>query len=227
MNQLFLALAAFVALHSVPALPPVRAGAVALLGRKTYLGLYSLVSILVLGWVFHATLNAPYVELWEPSGRHALAAIVLAPIGLFLVLAGLLAPNPASITLRQGTRPGAIVAITRHPVLWGFLFWAGGHLIANGDLRSFILFGGLALFSATGFPMLDKRARRQLGSDWQTIENRTSLIPFLAIASGRSRLEIDAPLAIALALTAAVTAWLLLGGHAVLFGADPLLSLAI
>lgn len=227
MNQLFLALAAFVALHSVPALPPVRAGAVALLGRKTYLGLYSLVSILVLGWVFHAALNAPYIELWEPSARNALAAIVLAPIGLFLVLAGLLAPNPVSITLRQGNRPGAIVAITRHPVLWGFLLWASGHLIANGDLRSLILFGGLALFSATGFPMLDKRARRRLGSDWQAIENRTSVIPFLAIASGRSRPEIDAPLAIALALTASVTAWLLLGGHAALFGADPLLSLTI
>jgi uncharacterized membrane protein len=222
LSQLFLALIAFILLHSVPALPPVRNGAIAIFGRKTYLLIYSVVSTLLLVWVFHAALNTPYVELWGPSGSHATATLVLAPIGIFLVLAGLFTPNPASITFRHGDRPGALVAVTRHPVLWGFLFWSGGHVIANGDLRSLILFGGLGLFSAAGFLMLDRRAKRRLGQGWSTFCADHPLLPLATFATGRKRIKVDAPMALAFALTAAMTLWLLLGGHALLFGADPL-----
>lgn len=223
MSQLYLSLIAFVLLHSVPALPAIRNGAIAILGRKTYLLIYSIVSTLLLVWVFHAALNTPYVELWEPSGGHATVTLVLAPLGIFLVLAGLFTPNPASITLRHGDQPGAIVALTRHPVLWGFLFWSGGHLIANGDLRSLILFGGLGLFSAAGFLMLDRRARRRLGMGWSAFCTDHPLLPLAKLLTGRNRMRVDTPMALAFALTATMTLWLLLGGHAFLFGADPLI----
>ncbi|MEE2860161.1 MAG: NnrU family protein [Pseudomonadota bacterium] len=32
---------------------------------------------------------------------------------------------------------------TRHPMLWGFSLWAVAHLLVNGDVPSFVLFGGL------------------------------------------------------------------------------------
>jgi uncharacterized membrane protein len=68
--------------------------------------------------------------------------LVLTTIGLCFLLAGLLSPNPASITPRQSElAPGAITTVTRHPVLWGFALWAGSHLVPNGDLRSRLLFG--------------------------------------------------------------------------------------
>lgn len=35
----------------------------------------------------------------------------------------------------------------RHPMLTGVLIWAGGHLIANGDNKSLILFGGLGIWA--------------------------------------------------------------------------------
>ncbi len=205
MSQLYLALIAFILLHSVPALPPVRNGAIAIFGRKTYLLIYSVVSTLLLVWVFHAALNTPYVELWEPSGSHAMVTLVLAPIGF-----------------RHSDRPGAIVAVTRHPVLLGFLFWSGGHVIANGDLRSLILFGGLGLFSAAGFLMLDRRAKRRLGQGWSKFCADHPLLPLATFATGRKRMKVDAPMALAFALTAALTLGLLLGGHVLLFGADPL-----
>lgn len=223
MSQLYLSLIAFLLLHSVPALPPVRAGIIAAIGRKTYMVLYSAVSTLLLAWVFHAALNTPYVELWEPTGSHAMVTLVLAPLGMFLVLAGLLSPNPASVTLRHAGQPGAIAVITRHPVLWGFLLWSGGHLIANGDLRSLILFGGLGLFSAAGFLMLDKRARRRMGDCWPIFRDSHPLLPLAVIATRKNHLTIDAPMALAFVLTAALTLWLLFGGHALLFGADPLI----
>ena len=35
----------------------------------------------------------------------------------------------------------------RHPMLTGVLVWAAGHLLANGDNRSLVLFGGLGLWA--------------------------------------------------------------------------------
>lgn len=227
MSQLYLALLAFVLLHSVPALPPIRSGVIAILGRKTYILIHSIVSTALLVWVFHAALNTPYVELWEPSGSHAMVTLVLAPLGIFLVLAGLFTPNPASITFRCGDQPGAIVSVTRHPVLWGFFFWSGGHLIANGDLRSLILFGGLGLFSTVGFLMLGRRAKRRLGLGWSAFCADHPLLALPKLASGTNRTRVDAPIVFAFALTAAMTLWLLLGGHAFLFGVDPLIMATI
>ena len=35
----------------------------------------------------------------------------------------------------------------RHPQLTGFAIWAGGHLLVNGDVPSFVLFGGLLVWA--------------------------------------------------------------------------------
>jgi uncharacterized membrane protein len=57
MLQFLLALVVFLLLHSIPAMPAIRAWLIDRLGRAAYFSLYSLVSILVLGWVFYAALN--------------------------------------------------------------------------------------------------------------------------------------------------------------------------
>ncbi|ASY60783.1 NnrU family protein [Sinorhizobium sp. CCBAU 05631] len=223
MAEFLLALLAFLVLHSIPAIPAVRERLISLLGRAAYFSLYSLVSILVLGWVFYAALNADYIPLWEPAAWQAWVTLLAAPVGVFLVLAGLFSVNPLSVSIRQGQRPGAIVSVTRHPVLWGFAMWALGHLVANGDLRSLILFGGFALFALGAIPMMEMRARRRLGDQWQRQSAKTSILPFAALFTGRTPLSGDTPIAIAVVATAALTLWLLAGGHAALFFADPLL----
>jgi uncharacterized membrane protein len=221
--ELLAALALFVALHSIPAVPSVRGKLVAAMGRPAYFGVYSLVSLAALGWVFHAALMVDYIPLWDTAPWQAHVTFLAAPLGVFFVLAGLCSVNPLSISVRQGEKAGAIVTITRHPVLWGFLFWSAGHLVPNGDLRSLILFGGFALFSLGGIPMIEKRARKRLGSGWGEATARTSSIPFAAVLSGKVRPAVDAPLLVAAALTGLITWWLLAGGHAALFGADPML----
>jgi uncharacterized membrane protein len=223
-SEVLLAFAFFLALHSIPALPAVRANLVGLVGHRAYISLYSIASVIALAWLFHAALQLDYVEIWAPAPWQAWVTLVLAPIGIFLVLAGLFSANPFSISFRK-TRDNAdaIVGVTRHPVLWGFLFWSLAHLAPNGDLRALILFGGLALFSALGFLMLERRARKRWGGRWEVLSSRSSVLPFAAILGGRAPLRLDAPIAAAVLLTVLITAWLLLGGHAVLFGADPLL----
>ncbi len=223
MIQFIAALALFLALHSVPAIPGIRQRLIAKLGRRPYLALYSLASLVCLFWVFHAAFGLDYVELWPPAAWQGWVTLIAAPIALFLLTAGLISPNPVSITFRKGeARPGAIVAITRHPVLWGFILWAGSHVLANGDLRSLMLFGILGLFGALGIFTTERRSRRRLGDDWQEFAATTSIVPFVAIISGRARLQIDIPMLIGFLTAALITAWLLWGGHAVLFGVDPL-----
>ncbi|MCF3641728.1 NnrU family protein [Rhizobium sp. TRM95111] len=225
MTGLATALLVFIALHSVPALPDVRARTVAMLGRRAYLSLYSLLSVLALVWIFHEAVNADHVELWAPGQWHAHVTFVMVPTGVFLVIAGLFSTNPLSITLRHSGPPGAITHVTRHPVLVGFLLWATGHVFAKGDVRSLLLFGGLGLFSLAGIFVLDRRVRKQLGTEWNTLAAATSVIPFAAVLSARSKLTVDQALLFGLLASTAVTVWLLAGEHRHLFSADPLLRL--
>ena len=224
MTELILAFALFLALHSIPARPAVRGKLISLLGHKAYIALYSAASLAVLAWLFHAALNADYIELWAPAPWQAWITHVFAPIGIFLVLAGLFSPNPYSITFRRaGETEGAIVVVTRHPVLWGFLLWSLSHLAPNGDLRSQLLFGGFAVFTMGGFVMLERSARKRMGTGWARRSQRTSVIPFAAVLSGDVQLRWDFSMTAALLACVATVAWLLTGGHVQLFAADPLL----
>lgn len=227
MTQFLAAMGLFLALHSVPAIPAIRQTLVARLGRGLYLALYSLASLASLTWVFYAALALDHVELWPAAAWRAWIALILSPVALFLLVAGLISPNPGSITFRRGeTQPGAIVAITRHPVLWGFILWSGSHVLANGDLRSLMLFGVLGLFAVMGIVMTERRSQRRLGPAWSEIVAATSVLPFAAVASGRARLRLDTPTLVALLAAIVTTTWLLWGAHAALFGADPLVLAA-
>lgn len=223
MITFILAFAVFLALHSIPAIPGIRQRLVAILGRKLYLATYSLISIAALAWVFHAAFALDYLELWAPAAWQAWVAIASVPVALFLLVAGLISPNPLSISFRRGEeKAGAIVAVTRHPVLWGFVLWAFGHLVVNGDLRSVMLFGALGIFAVIGMVMTERRNRRRLGASWSADTKSSSVLPFAAIIRGRAALSFDRPMVIGMVASALITIWLLAGGHASLFSADPL-----
>lgn len=223
MNQFILALIVFLALHMIPAIPALRGRIIARIGRRAYLIIYSLVSLLALAWLIAATLQLDYIPLWDAAPWQAHVTLTLMPIAFILLFAGLFSPNPLSITMRGGgTRPGAVTTITRHPVLWGFALWAASHILPNGDVRSVLLFGALLAFALLGMLTADRRAHRRLGDDWGPIAATTSVVPFAAVLAGRTRLRWDWPLTAALLLSVALTATLLLGVHAALFSVDPL-----
>jgi uncharacterized membrane protein len=46
-----------------------------------------------------------------------------------------------------GVKKGALFYKMRHPMLTGFALWTVAHLLVNGDVPSFILFGGLGLWA--------------------------------------------------------------------------------
>lgn len=167
MIEFLVAIAVFLAAHILPAATGLRAALIGRLGRRPYLVLYSLVSLASIAWVIVAALAAPYIELWPPSRGAALVPIVAMPAACILFAAAVLQPSPLSVSFRAGLpdpRRTGLAALLRHPLLWAFFLWAGSHLVANGDLVSVILFGGLAVFSLTGMKRLESRARQRLSA---------------------------------------------------------------
>jgi uncharacterized membrane protein len=207
----------------------VRSRLIAWFGRRTYLVSYSFVSLALIVWIILAAARAPYLPLWEPAAWQALVPLLVMPLAAWLVIVGLAESNPLSISLRIGAPDadlGPAAAITRHPVLWGFCFWAGSHIPPNGDVVSLIMFGGMALLAIAGFAVADRRARRRLGeAQWRQLANATSLVPFAALIAGRARIKISGLLMLSTAAALATYLWFLLDGHERFIGLDPLARL--
>ena len=62
-------------------------------------------------------------------------------------------------------------------------------MIANGDLASFIMMGGILVLSLAGMRQIDRKRELQLGAGWGPIRLTTSIIPFQAIAEGRTTMD--------------------------------------
>lgn len=193
MAELIASLVVFVATHAIPAAPGLRTRLVRGLGLKTYMILYSALSLAVITWLIVAYARAPFVEVWAFALWQRWVPVLVMPLACILFVGALMCPNPFSISASRAdfnpARPG-IVAITRHPLMWAFALWAGGHLVPNGDLASIILFGFLLALSLAGPPSLDAKSKRKLGvAEWAEQTAATSNLPFAAILAGRARLD--------------------------------------
>ncbi|QBX34740.1 hypothetical protein E4L95_05195 [Paracoccus liaowanqingii] len=51
-----------------------------------------------------------------------------------------------------------VTSFTRHPQLWGFSLWAVAHLLVNGDVPSFVLFGGLLVWALLEMVLINRAA---------------------------------------------------------------------
>lgn len=227
MAEFVATLGIFLAAHALPARIGLRDRLMARFGRRSYLIGYSLLSLALLAWLIVAAQRADTVLLWEPSAWQRWVPLLLMPFALLFLMGGLMQPNPLSISIGESPAPGAIVSITRHPVLWGFGLWALSHIPPNGDAVSVILFGGMALFAFLGMPILDRRARQRLGEErWQAMSRGAPILPFQAIATGRAAAPPLRSLLAPAVMAALLYGWFLLEGHALLIGPDPLAGLA-
>ncbi|MHA7834608.1 MAG: NnrU family protein [Algiphilus sp.] len=123
--------------------PAARQRLVDTLGLGPYKGLFSLVIVLslviiVLGWQAMPPTSA-YVP---PMGlRHA--TLLLVPIAVVLFI--------------SARAPTDIKRIIRHPQLTGVKLWAVAHLLANGEWRSLILFGGFLAWAVLEVIFIKRR----------------------------------------------------------------------
>ncbi len=184
------ATAAFLATHVVPARPAIRGALRERLGARTYMALYSVVSLATFAWLIAAAGRAPHVWLWTFEPWQVWVPNIAMPIACLLAVYGVAGGNPFSLGGGNGAgfdpeRPG-IAGLTRHPLLWAVTLWAGAHIVPNGGVAHVILFGLFALFGLAGMVVLDARQRRQWGPElWARRAAQTSFFPFAALLSGR------------------------------------------
>jgi uncharacterized membrane protein len=182
---LAIATLAFLATHFITS-TPLRPVLVNKLGEWPYRGVYSLVALITLVWMIWTYAAAPREPLW--IGLRTIP-LILMPVAFVLLACGYWR-NPTMVgadkLLKSEDPARGMIRITRHPIMWGIMLWAAAHILARGDLKSLIFFGGFLLLAGLGTLFMD--ARKKANPDWPRFAAVTSHIPFVAIAQGRNRI---------------------------------------
>ncbi|MGD9785115.1 MAG: NnrU family protein [Hyphomicrobiaceae bacterium] len=138
MILLVIGLVVFFTLHLIPTSPDLRQGLVGRFGEQGYKLGFSLVSaaalvLIALGYHKLQVMPGKNPVLWAPPVglRHATLALML----------------PAMILLVAAYIPSRIRTVTKHPMLAAVKLWALGHLLANGDMASIVLFGSFLIWA--------------------------------------------------------------------------------
>lgn len=144
MSLLLAGVVLWIVAHSFPATAPGKRDAlVAKLGEQPWRGVFSLVILasilmIVFGWK-SAVPGAVYVPPMGPG--IVSSAMVLLGLVLFF----------------SSQMNGNIKRMVRHPQMAGTMIWAVAHLLTNGDSRSVVLFGAMAIWALFEIVMINRR----------------------------------------------------------------------
>jgi uncharacterized membrane protein len=159
MILLILGIASFIGVHTLLVAPPLKARVLASVDRRYSGLLIGILSVITLILIVAGWRTAGFVSVYEPPAwgwhvNYLLTFLGFLCLGIFLFRG----------RLRQRLR---------YPMAFAVLFWGTGHLFANGDLASIVLFGGfiagtlvqIAVASAYGYaPSPEVRAGHDLVS---------------------------------------------------------------
>ncbi len=144
MSLLITGLTLWVVIHLFPAIcKNTRTTIIGKIGPVPYKGMFALiilssVVLIVLGWQGIMPEDIYFPASW---GRHITFILVLLTFILF-------------VAARRKTN---IKRFLRHPQLTGLALWSIGHLFANGDNRSVILFTTLGIWAILEIILISKR----------------------------------------------------------------------
>jgi uncharacterized membrane protein len=191
--MLLLALAAllWVVIHIGIAGTAVRASLVGRLGEAGFRIGYSIASFAAIGLLVNAWQAADTTPLWfAPTWLRWLLALLLLP-AFMLFVASVWGRNPTAVGGGElPAEPHGIQRVTRHPMLWSFAIWAVAHMLGNGDSAALLFFGAFAVTALAGMPSIDAKLAARHPESWKPFARRTSILPFGAIAAGRTRLAL-------------------------------------
>jgi len=197
MSEMMFAAIVWVVTHLGISSTPLRRLLVGAVGERAYLGLYSLVAAGALTYLIWTYTSVPRFDyLWMPNPDLYWVAKITMPIAFVLLLGGFMVKNPTNVGMDIESPEQAVdmargvTRITRHPLQWAIVLWALGHIVANGDTVSITFFGSFLVLSLLGTFLMDKKKAAAMGEGWQAYAGVTSNIPFAAILSGRTRLEL-------------------------------------
>jgi uncharacterized membrane protein len=130
---LALSVALFALVHLIPAFPALKARVKTALG-KAYGPAFGIASVLSLVLIVLAWQGADRSPVYEPPQWGFRANLILSFVAFLLV--GIFAFR------------GRLRQVLRLPLAMAVIMWSTGHLLANGDVASVILFGGLLAYGA-------------------------------------------------------------------------------
>ena len=155
------------------------------IGYGPYMGLYSLVSLagfVMIVYGFGPARSAGILYAAPSWGQHANWALMV----------------PALILLVASQIPaGHIKRVSKHPMLLAVKLWAVGHLLANGEVNSVLLFGAFLGYSVLSRIMAKRRGDNGPGPDAKI----SPMMDLIAVMVG-------------IGVWAAIAIWL----HPILFG---------
>ncbi|GAA0294229.1 NnrU family protein [Sphingomonas oligophenolica] len=171
---------------------PLRAPIVGRIGEGAFLGLYSLVAAVTLGWLAIAyRAVGPEQPLWPVDDDLWTIATVMM-LAASMLLMGSLLGNPA---LPNPGTPGAlpaeargVFAVTRHPMMWSFALWGVSHILVFPIPSNLILCCAIILLALVGAALQDRKKEALEPERWRAWEAKTSYWPYAAAVAGRARL---------------------------------------
>jgi uncharacterized membrane protein len=143
---LVLGLIVFIAPHALTMARGTRGAIVTRIGEVPYKIVYSLVAIVgiaLIAWGYGEYRATGWIQLWNPPTfmRHVTVALMW----------------PSIVCIAAAYSPGHIKKTLKHPMLVGVKLWAFAHLLANGDLGSIVLFGGILAWAVVDRISLKRR----------------------------------------------------------------------
>lgn len=145
MTMMILGLLLWIGVHLFPSvMPGARASLIEKLGEGPYKGLFALdlvvaILLMVFGW------RSTMPEYWYTPPLAGMTTVTFVLVLIAFVLMG------------AANAPTNLKRHLRHPMLTGVIVWAIAHLLANGDSRSVILFGGLGIWAAVAIITINNR----------------------------------------------------------------------
>lgn len=213
---------AWFAIHVGVAGTRLRDRVVGLLGERGFMGAFSLASVAVLVALVFAYRAAPYDPIWVAPAWLGWLLVLAMLLACVLFVGSVSGPNPTAAGGEKFSAPlRGVTLVTRHPMLWSFAIWGGVHALGNGDIASLLFFGTFLATALAGMPSIDAKLARRDPGRWNRIAAATSIVPGVALWSGRARLtwrELGW-----IAPVGGVVLWaLLLGAHPHVIGVSPL-----
>lgn len=110
---------------------------------NAYQGLFALAAALTLVLIVVGWRNTVPAMIYSPPawGRHLAMLLMLVAIILF-------GASHAKSRIKR---------VIRHPMLTGVMLWGIAHLLANGEIRSTVLFGGLTVWALISIYFINRR----------------------------------------------------------------------
>jgi len=149
MEILILGLCIFFAIHLLPSLTALHAALKIRLGEKVFKGTFAVISLIGLVLILTGMSKAEFTPLYDPPAWGGLMTALLMLFALYCLI---------SFKVKTSIR-----MITAHPMLWGISAWATGHLLANGDQASVMLFGSFLTYSLFAMFSANRRGAKPDG----------------------------------------------------------------